>query len=203
VFILKPKSGEEFVARKMAIVGLILAGSVAVTGCTINFGSAGDDRDGMMSQSDSSKYSSQDIMFAQMMIPHHQQAVDMGTLAETRANDPEVKALAAEIKAEQAPEIQLMKNWLNSADAGMEMGHEMAMGGMLSKDDMADLARLSGAAFDRKYVTGMIGHHEGAIAMVKMISNSENSDVKAFGERVVASQTKQIETLRAILSRLG
>ena len=35
-----------------------------------------------------------DVMFAQMMIPHHEQAVEMSTLAETRATDVEIVALA-------------------------------------------------------------------------------------------------------------
>lgn len=147
-------------------------------------------------------YSSQDIMFAQMMIPHHQQAVEMGTLAETRAEDLEVKAIAAEIKAEQAPEIQEMKNWLSSAKVGLDMGHEMPMDGLLTEDQLTELENSSGTDFDRLYVVGMIGHHEGAIVMAEMVLHSSNPKAKAMGESIVKSQTKQIETLKAILSRL-
>ena len=147
-------------------------------------------------------YSSQDIMFAQMMIPHHQQAVEMGTLAETRAEDLEVKALAAEIKAEQAPEIEEMKSWLSSAKVGLDMGHQMPMEGLLTDVELTELENASGTNFDRLYVVGMIGHHQGAIVMAEMVLDSSNPNAKAMGESIVKSQTQQIETLKGILSRL-
>jgi uncharacterized protein (DUF305 family) len=160
-------------------------------------------KDGTLHQNESSEFSSNDVMFAQMMIPHHQQAVDMGTLAETRASDAEVKALAAQIKAEQAPEIQEMKAWLSSANAGMHMGHDMGMDGMLSDEEMAALEKSTGQVFDLLFVQGMITHHEGAIVMAQMVLNSANTEAKALGEAIVESQTKQIEELKAILKRLG
>lgn len=189
------------VAKSVPIIAVFVA--MSLTGCTINIAvPERDNHQGMMSQNGSA-FSNTDIMFAQMMIPHHQQAVDMGTLAETRAKDPEVKALAAQIKGEQAPEIQQMKAWLDKAGAGMMMGHDMGMGGMLSDSDMAALTSAKGAAFDRLYVSGMIGHHEGAIAMAKMVIGSSNAEAKALGAAIVESQTKQIETLKKILARLG
>jgi uncharacterized protein (DUF305 family) len=178
---------------------LVTAGSLA--GCTINIVTADSNR-GMMNQTNSG-FSNTDIMFAQMMIPHHQQAVDMGTLAETRAKDPEVKALAAQIKGEQAPEIRQMKGWLEKTGAGMVMGHDMGMGGMLSDADMVALTQADGIAFDRLYVIGMIGHHEGAISMAKMVIGSSNAEAKALGIAIIESQTKQIQTLKRILARLG
>jgi uncharacterized protein (DUF305 family) len=181
---------------------VVLVG-LGLTGCTINIGSPDSEHShGMMSQNDS-LFSSADIMFAQMMIPHHQQAVDMGTLAETRASDSEVKALAAQIKSEQTPEIEQMKSWLDKAGAGMNMGHDMGMGGMLSATEMTSLKAATGKEFDRLYVQGMIGHHEGAIAMANMVIDSSNSEVQALGKAIIDSQTKQIETLKTILKRLG
>ena len=56
-----------------------------------------------------------DLMFAQMMIPHHEQAIQMAEWAKTRASDPQVKELAEKILAEQAPEIALMTGWLEQA----------------------------------------------------------------------------------------
>lgn len=189
-------------ARRIALLSLLVAGSVAITGCTINIGTAGDDRHGMMNQNDESQYSSQDIMFAQMMIPHHQQAVDMGTLAETRASNPEVKTIAAQIKAEQAPEIEQMKSWLDASNSGMHMGHNMGMDGMLSDAEMKKLENATGAEFDKLYVAGMIGHHEGAVQMAQMVLLSDNSEAKALGEAIVESQTKQITYLKGLLAKL-
>ena len=189
--------------RKIALLSLLVVGTLAITGCTINIGTAGDDRHGMMNHNDASKYSSQDIMFAQMMIPHHQQAVDMGTLAETRASNSEVKTIAAQIKTEQAPEIEQMKSWLEESNSGMHMGHEMDMDGMLSEADMKKLETATGAEFDKLYVAGMIGHHEGAVQMAQMVLLSENSEAKALGEAIVESQTKQITYLKGLLAQLG
>jgi len=189
--------------NKALFAAAIVLATVSVAGCTVNIDNSNGQHGGMMHQDNESEFSSSDVMFAQMMIPHHQQAVDMGTLAETRAKDPEVKDLAAQIKAEQAPEIKQMKLWLDSANAGMDMGHEMGMDGMLSKEEMAALENSSGLEFDRLYVAGMIAHHEGAVEMASMVLMSDNAEAKQLGEAIVSSQTKQIETLKAILKRLG
>ena len=189
--------------RFLVISALLIAGAFSVSGCTINIGSSNDGNHGMMHQQDDTEFSSMDVMFAQMMIPHHQQAVAMGTLAETRAKDPKVRALAAQIKSEQAPEIEQMKGWLESAKAGMDMGHDMGMGGMLSEEDFAALESATDTEFDRLFVAGMIAHHEGAVDMAKMVLNSSNAEAKALGEAILASQTKQIAELKVILKRLG
>jgi uncharacterized protein (DUF305 family) len=195
--------------RTFAISGAVLISTIALAGCTINLGSSGSDQNSGMSgnggmmgnNSSSTAFSGADIMFAQMMIPHHQQAVDMGTLAETRASSPEVKALAAKIKAEQAPEIAQMKGWLKTANASMDMGHEMGMGGMLTDADMAALTNSKGAEFDRLFLKGMIGHHQGAIHMAQMVVDSHNAEANALGHAIIDSQTKQITYMEALLAK--
>ena len=196
--------------KKLALAVALILTSIALSGCTINLGnSATDEKSGMMggngmmngNNSSSSVFSGSDIMFAQMMIPHHQQAVDMGTLAEARALSPEVKALAAKIKAEQAPEITQMKGWLADANASMDMGHEMGMGGMLSDTDMKALENAKGAAFDKLFLEGMIGHHEGAIHMAQMVVDSNNAEASALGKAIIDSQTKQITYMESLLAK--
>ena len=188
--------------RILAAGSAILVASATLTGCTMNLGWPFMGNGNMMGSSPVAKFSGADIMFAQMMIPHHQQAVDMGTLAETRAENPEVKALAATIKAEQAPEIEQMKGWLQAAGASTEMGHDMGMGGMLTAAQMLALKTSTGNAFDRLYVAGMIAHHQGAIQMAKMVIGSANAEANALGEAIVESQTKQIEQLQQLLATL-
>lgn len=180
-----------------------------LTACTFNFGTSDMNSDsGMMDHNmmgeSSSEFSVQDIMFAQMMIPHHQQAVDMGTLAETRAFDPEVKDLAAQIKNEQSPEIEQMKSWLSSANEPMHMDHDMGMdgmGGMLDADQIAVLADSNGAAFDKLFLEAMIAHHKGAIQMAKMVLTSNNSEAAALGKAIVESQTEQISFMESLLAK--
>lgn len=194
--------------RKLTAAAIATAATLALTGCTINIGGT-DSADnsgmmgngGMMNNQSDSAYSGSDIMFAQMMIPHHQQAVDMGTLAETRALSPEVKKLAAEIKAEQAPEINQMEAWLEDAKASHDMGHDMGMGGMLSETEMTALKNAKGAEFDRLYLEGMIEHHKGAIHMAQMIVDSNNSEVAELGQAIIESQTKQIAYMESLLKK--
>jgi uncharacterized protein (DUF305 family) len=192
----------------------VLAASTAITtaalflaGCTINLGSSPSPSDdmagGMMHGThNGSGFSGADIMFAQMMIPHHQQAVDMGTLAETRAMNPKVQELAASIKREQAPEILQMTSWLKKANAPLEMGHQMGMGGMMTEEQMAALEKASGTEFDKLYLAGMIAHHEGAIHMAQMVVDSNNTEAKALAEAIISSQTKQISHMRSLLKAL-
>ncbi|WP_371688706.1 DUF305 domain-containing protein [Micromonospora sp. KC207] len=154
-----------------------------------------------------------DMMFAQMMIPHHRQAVEMAELAETRAADPEVKRLAAQIEAAQAPEIATMTGWLTgwgrpvpSPAAGHghglpEMDHEMP--GMMSDADMKELAGAKGAGFDRRFLTMMVAHHEGAITMAKEeLAEGVNPEVKAMAQQIATSQQGEIDLMRKILARL-
>jgi len=194
--------------RKLTAAAIATTAALALTGCTINIGGTSDDdnsgmmgNSGMMNTKSSGAYSGADIMFAQMMIPHHQQAVDMGTLAETRALSPEVKKLAAQIKSEQAPEITQMKGWLKDANASLDMGHDMGMGGMLSDTEMEALKNAKGAEFDRLYLEGMIQHHKGAIHMAQMVVDSNNAEVAKLGKAIIDSQTKQITYMESLLTK--
>ena len=195
--------------RTLAISGAVLISSVALAGCTINLGSSDSDKNsgmmgnnGMMGNSSSSStFSGSDIMFAQMMIIHHQQAVDMGTLAETRASSQEVKSLAAQIKAEQAPEIAQMEGWLKASNVNPGMGHDMAMTGMLTYVEMTALKNAKGAEFDRLYLADMIGHHKGAIQMAQMVVDSQNVEANKLGHAIIESQTKQITDMESLLAK--
>lgn len=203
-----------------AAAGVTLLG-VTLTACTINVNVPGSDRDrgGMMnSEQNSAGFSGRDLMFAQMMIPHHEQAVEMSTLAETRTTNPELLALAKQIKDAQAPEIVEMQGWLDasgdaSGDAGGDMGgmDGMAgmdhsghgMGGMLTTEQMDALANASGAEFDRLYLEGMIAHHEGALDMTRMIEDSQNAEVRKLADEIIAAQTAEIAQMKKMLAEMA
>lgn len=146
-----------------------------------------------------------DIMFLQMMIPHHQQAVDISNLALTKSKDPELLALATAIRDGQADEIVQMKQWLADAGASLDMGHSMgdSMGGMLNEQQLAALKNASGSTFDRLWLEGMTGHHDGALHMTQMIEDASNPTIKKFGQDIVALQTAQIEQMKEMLKRIG
>lgn len=157
-----------------------------------------------MHSSDSSKseYSGDDIMFAQMMIPHHQQAVDMSDIALKKSKNPQVLKLAEEIKAAQAPEISQMKSWLTSAGQSLMGDHGMSMDGMLSDNEIEQLRQATGIAFDKLFLTGMIAHHEGALSMVSMIEDSENEEAKTLAQNIKVSQSAEIDLMKRYLAEL-
>jgi uncharacterized protein (DUF305 family) len=160
---------------------------------------------GSMSSDEQSSgtYSSNELMFAQMMIPHHSQAVTMSELALTNSTNPEVLALATAIRDAQGPEIKQMQSWLDESNYSASESHSMDMGGMLSDEELAELATAKGTTFDRLFLTAMIAHHEGAIDMAEMIQDSQNSEVKKLYSDIVTSQSAEIEAMRTIKALLA
>ena len=189
---------------KPVIAGLVaLIMVMALTGCSKD-ASKGMDHEGHSSMA-SGELSSDDIMFLQMMIPHHQQAIDMSDLALTKSSDSELLALAKDIRDGQGAEIVKMKAWLAGANAGMDPGHSMgdSMGGMLSDSELAALKAATGKSFDLLWLKGMTGHHDGAIDMAAMIEDADNDEIKSFGQAIVTSQSAQNKQMAAMIKRMG
>ena len=157
-----------------------------VTGCATN------------SENSSGEFSSQDIMFAEMMIPHHEQAIEMSELALTNTTNPDLLALAEQIRGAQEPEIELMKSW-PGVDSMGHAGHTMM--GMLDENEMEMLRVSTGADFDRLFLEGMIKHHEGAIDMAEMIIDSANPEVAELGNSIIATQNEEIQAMKALLGK--
>ncbi len=150
------------------------------------------------SENTGAEYSAQDIMFAEMMIPHHEQAIEMADLALAISQDSEVLSLATQIKSAQAPEIEEMKSW-GSSHMGSHAGH--MMDGMLSDEELEELSRASGPDFDRLFLEGMIKHHEGAIEMAEMILESKNAEAASLARNIIETQKTEIETMKKLLAR--
>ena len=189
---------------KPVIAGLVaLIMVIALAGCSKD-ASMGMDHEGHSSMA-SGDLSSDEIMFLQMMIPHHQQAIDMSDLALTKSTDSELLALAKDIRDGQGAEIVKMKAWLDGANAGMDPGHSMgdSMGGMLSESELAALKAATGKSFDLLWLKGMTGHHDGAIDMAAMIEDAENAEIKSFGQAIVSAQSAQNKQMAAMIKRMG
>lgn len=145
-------------------------------------------------------FSASDIMFAQMMIPHHEQAVALSNLAQSNTDYIITLELADRISDAQEPEIATMKAWLREAGASEDMGHTMSMPGMISDDDMQELENARDDEFDVLFLTHMIAHHEGAVDMAKdVLASTTNPDVAAFATAVIEAQTLEIEEMKALL----
>ena len=153
---------------------------------------------------ESADFNDADVMFAQMMIPHHEQAIEMSDIAldPNTGASAAVIALATQIKGAQDPEISQMKNLLTTWGMPMEMGsmdHSSMMDGMLSLEEMDTLGQLKGAEFDKAWAKGMIAHHEGAITMANdVLANGKNSEILALANAVVSGQSTEIEILKPL-----
>jgi uncharacterized protein (DUF305 family) len=143
-----------------------------------------------------------DVEFAQMMIPHHEQAIEMADLAlQNDSASADVKALATQIKAAQDPEIKLMQVWLGRWGASQSsgpMGH--GSGGMMTDEDMSSLKDANGSDFDRRWLTGMIDHHQGAVTMAQdVLATTDHAGVKEMATAIVEAQQNEIATMRGML----
>ncbi|WP_205471246.1 DUF305 domain-containing protein [Nocardioides sp. SYSU D00038] len=156
-----------------------------------------------------------DIAFMQMMVVHHHQAVRMGELARTRAADPRVRSVAERIAGAQAPEILVMAAWLRERSIDVptpqddpaefdhaDHGHD-GMEGMLTPEQLDELADAEGAEFDELYLTGMIRHHRGAIAMAeRALAKGTDLRVNEIASDVDVGQRAEIGRLEALLASL-
>ncbi|GAA3287748.1 DUF305 domain-containing protein [Arthrobacter citreus] len=164
---------------------------------------------GTMSQTPSASettedHNSADTMFAQMMIPHHEQAVEMSEIMLAKDGlDPAIIQLAEDIKAAQGPEIDKMDSWLQAWGEPAEMSGNHSMDGMMGAEDLAQLKAAEGTEAARLFLTQMIAHHEGAIAMAEdEVANGSNPEAIELAKTVVADQGEEIEKMNALLANL-
>jgi uncharacterized protein (DUF305 family) len=159
-----------------------------------------------------------DVMFAAHMIPHHEQAVTMSDVVLAKQGiDPRVTDLAADIKAAQGPEIKQMQDWLgtwgnppmppmSSGDGhgGDDMAGMSGDGmGMMSDEEMTALKNATGVEASRLFLTGMITHHEGAIAMAqKEIEDGKFAPAVELAHAIVKTQQQEIDTMKGILETM-
>lgn len=157
-----------------------------------------------------SAHNGEDVMFAQHMIPHHSQAVEMTDILLGKDDvDARVIALAKEIKAAQAPEIEQMQGWLSSwgnppmpaMDHGSMEGGSME--GMVAPADIEKLKAASGPEATKLFLDQMIGHHEGAITMARgVIDGGQFEPAKTMARAIIDSQQREIDEMKAILVSL-
>lgn len=191
--------------RAIALTAVPLAVALALTGCAVTGGGPmpGMNPGGGTSSADATgEFNAADSMFTVMMIPHHEQAVEMSDLLLGKTGvDQEVLQLAQQIKDAQAPEIELMQSWLDAW--GIPSAGEMNHGdGMMSAGDMAALEAAEGAEAARLFLEQMIVHHQGAIEMAETeLTNGINPDVLELAEAIIDAQTAEIATMQELLEQ--
>ena len=184
-----------------AVSGALLT-ALLLTGCTAAVTS---DASASGTSPSAVEVSSTDEMFVQMMIPHHEQAVDMAELMLDKTDiDIRVTALAEQILAAQEPEIETMRAWL--AEWGVsEWGSTMSgmdhRDGMMSAGDLAALEAATGAEASRLFLEQMIVHHDGAVLMAQsIIDSTQHPEIAAFATYVDAEATAEINTMQELLN---
>jgi len=162
----------------------------------------------------SADFNSTDVGFAQGMIPHHAQAIEMADMAIATSTNADVLALAKQIKAAQDPEIEQMTSWLKSWGQkvpGMTMSgthdmtgmNDMMTDGMMSEMDMTKLAQSTGPSFDRLWLEMMVLHHQGAVTMAKAeLVDGKNSGAKTLAQNIITGQQTEIDKMNALVSSM-
>ncbi len=150
-----------------------------------------------------------DVMFAQHMIPHHAQAIEMSdNLLTKQGIDPRVTELATQIRAAQGPEILQMQGWLTqwgtpSMPPMSGHGDMPGMSGMMSEQDMTALHDAQGVDASKLFLTQMIAHHEGAITMAQSeIKDGQYPPAVEMAHAIVTTQQQEIDTMKGILASL-
>ncbi len=203
------------ITRALGATALTLGLGMAAVAC------ADDDTSGAATESSTTEHNDADVAFASEMLQHHAQALSMVDLTVERPLDPEVTALAEQIRAAQGPEIETFTDWLTDwdeevpetmrdhANAGHDMGDmgesmegmDTSMPGMMSAEDMTALQDAPDSEFQTMWLEMMIEHHTGAVEMAK--AQTENGQYKPaidLAEDIVAAQTAEIDTMQGLLS---
>ncbi|MDX8143225.1 DUF305 domain-containing protein [Lentzea sp. BCCO 10_0061] len=201
---------------RKSLIGLGVAGVATValvTGC-----GSGNDTAGMQHSSTTAStpaagqqadHNEHDVKFAQEMIQHHQQALDMAKMVPGKSTNAKVLDIAKRIEGAQDPEIKKMTEWLTKWGAaptstsmpGMDHGATgSSMPGMMTAEEMNKLQQANGAAFDRAWMEMMIKHHQGAIDMAKThLEKGSNADSKKLAQEIITAQQAEITEMQGLL----
>lgn len=197
---------------KYGIVGLLLGGAAVwlLTTSAVNSNNTGIMR--MMGVRTNAQTMMQsetiDAHFIEQMIPHHEDAITMAKLAQTKAQRPEVKQLAQNIIDSQGKEINEMKAWYKEwfgrdlptgenvmSQHGMMGNNGMHMGMMGNETDITRLEQAED--FDVAFVEDMIPHHKMAVMMASMLRNgTQRPEMKKLTDDIITAQTNEIDQMR-------
>jgi uncharacterized protein (DUF305 family) len=206
-------------SRTLAVGG-ILAGVLVLTGCGGNeatIGAQSADPTSEASSDASADFNDADVSFVSGMVPHHEQAVEMADIVLADEPSPEVADVAEQIKAAQQPEIEQLNQMLAhfGVDAESAGGHDGGHGGghgggdapmhggMMTEQELAAFEAASGTDAERRFLTLMIAHHEGAIDAVETeLAEGEYAPARELAESIRDSQAAEIEQMEQLLAQL-
>ncbi|MFP3712606.1 DUF305 domain-containing protein [Puerhibacterium sp. TATVAM-FAB25] len=213
--------------KRTLVPAVVLAGVAALAACS-DTDQPAHDMSSMMSTTASpsaeesaatgARSDGADVMFAQTMIPHHQQAIEMSDVLLTKDGiDPQVTDLATRIKEAQGPEIDTMEQWIvewGADDSDMGAGHGpmsdegmMSDGamphGMMAEEDLQTLEDAQGAEAQRLFLEQMIVHHRGAIMMAQAeVRHGRDDEAVALAQAIVDGQRAEVRQMEELLAAM-
>ncbi|MEV4804555.1 DUF305 domain-containing protein [Nonomuraea sp. NPDC049421] len=147
-----------------------------------------------------------DVRFAEGMIPHHRQALEMTALVEARTTTGSIRSLARQISAAQTPEIKVMTNWLAELGRRVPAGHDHTQGaayGMATQEQLNALRSARDGVFDRLFLQLMTRHHEGAVKMAgEQLAGGRDQRMRLLAKDVYSGQSIEIARMRRVLESL-
>jgi uncharacterized protein (DUF305 family) len=197
--------------KKRTFVSVVaLAGALALAGCSGSEEPTSQDTSAVAESGSGSDeataHNDADVMFAQMMIPHHEQAVEMADAVLAKdGTSPEVAELATEVKAAQAPEIEQLGQWLDAWGAERTSEHtgHAGMSGMMSEEDMQALEAATAPESDRLFLEQMIAHHRGAVEMAQEeVETGSDANAVAMAQTIVETQSSEIAAMESLLASM-
>lgn len=191
----------------LALGASALALALTLTGCSVDNSEPNSKESSSSTEVPATTANAADEMFVTMMIPHHQQAIEMADIVLDKDGvDARVIELAENVKDAQGPEIERMLSWLEEwgvtydPDSGMDHG---SGDGMMSESDMTALENATGVDASRLFLEQMIVHHEGAVDMARTaLEDAKNPEVLELAEQVIDDQTSEIDTMNNLIAQL-
>ena len=146
---------------------------------------------------DVGEFNRADVMFMNMMIVHHDQAIQMAELSENRTDNENILELSENISEAQKRENEQMTSWLNQLGYERPVrGHRMA--GMASRSEMTELRNSNGSEYDKLFAELMITHHRGGIQMAEnFVDRGENPELKEMEKEMIKAQTNEVEKMQS------
>ena len=171
--------------KLLGLAAVILVAAVA-TGALGIYDSGG---------SNSQEFNRNDAMFMNMMIVHHDQAIEMAELSKIRTENENILELSQNISRAQTRENEQMKAWMN--ELGLSYGNHHRMAGMATREEMQQLRNSNGSQFNELFAQLMIEHHEGGIAMAQNFRDAgQHQELREMQKGMIDAQTREIELMR-------
>lgn len=142
-----------------------------------------------------SSFNRNDVMFMNMMIVHHNQAIEMAELSANRTDNGKILDLSENISEAQTRENEQMRAWMQ--ELGYNPGNHHPMAGMASREQMQQLRDSNGSEYNKLFAELMIEHHEGGIAMARSFYNSgANTELGEMQRQMIEAQQKEIRKMQ-------